>query len=254
MNYSYYCGLPNGMNVKKFILNRNEIEAFRKKAVRRGFVISCLLSLAGAGIGWFNTMDKGDSLSPLFALIPVPLIFSVSMIGNYRGIKRRMELLKSYTIAFDSVCIYREQKDTPDAEIFKGHLVEISRNRAGGFIIRGKHRDDLIMVPMKTENEEEFLHTLEQIMPITGQQPNLPAQRRQLLVIVLSIGSMIVFYVSQNKVVFTFSGLVFMSILVYSFISIRRNQQIDSRTKRLGWWLIYLLAISVFMMVMRWTG
>jgi hypothetical protein len=65
---------------------------------------------------------------------------------------------------------------------------------------------------------------------------------------------MTVVYVSDNKILVALSGLIVSSVLIRSFMQIRRNKNIDNKTKRSSYYKLLVLVSVVVVTIMKITS
>ncbi|MCT4589725.1 MAG: hypothetical protein N4A71_18020 [Carboxylicivirga sp.] len=103
--------------------------------------------------------------------------------------------------------------------------------------------NNAIIVPAQLERIDE----MEESLRANCQEEEKPVKTKSILqkltipFVFLTIGLMGVVYISSNKILVGIAGLVLTVVLIWSFINIQRNKNIDKRTRRSSYWTILVL-------------
>ena len=74
------------------------------------------------------------------------------------------------------------------------------------------------------------------------------------ILIISMLGLMASVYLSTNKMIVGITGVILIAFLGYSFYEVRRNKNIDEKTKKGMWWLILVLFSIIGTMYFKLTG
>ncbi|HET6225067.1 MAG TPA: hypothetical protein VFF27_02235 [Bacteroidia bacterium] len=225
--------------MEQFKLSPAAIKELVKKTYIK--VIPIVLIAATGGIV-ISESNRQDDVNILPVLIPVMLC--VLGFSFYRGIKMQRDLFESYRLIFDNERIIREQFNTTAIIIMYTEVTEITKDAKGNFNIKGKSKNDLIIIPTIVEDPVRLESILTEIKPITIKGSESFFKRNSWLTALVTIGLMLAVYVSNNKLLVGSSGVLLLVLMTYSFISIQRNKSIDRKTKSRTWFLI-IVVISV---------
>ncbi len=202
----------------------------------------------GLGVSYFNPNNQGDKVNVMPIVIPVA--FGAVAFGLFRGVNRQKQLFQSYCLTISETGIVREQKNTPTISLSFSDINEILKNSNGSFTIKGRTALDVIGVPAQIDNYQHLETTLNQIRPLNIKTIEPTAQKLRVPLIFLTLGLFAIVYLVSNKIIVGISGTTLTGILIYSFIQIQRNKNIDSKTKRSSYWVILVLfsviAITIF--------
>ncbi len=219
-------------------------DAGRFSELRKKIIIRSLLVLAPAvAVGLYIGL-RGAEPAILSIAIPVSIlgVTMASGFGLRRGIKRQKALYETYRLTVDENAVTREQQNTQTIRLLKSDITLITKNTNGSFTIKGKNPRDVIGIAPQIDNYEELEILLRQMRPFGGpvHQPLLERYGR-----FSGVGTLILFgavILSNNKTIVTLAGLVSIGLLVWSVIEVQKNKNIDAKTKR-G---MYLVIFPVF--------
>jgi len=205
----------------------------------------------GIAIVFFNSKEE-DILDVLPFMIPICL-FALGY-GLYIGLKRQKMLFESYKLIFSENTVVREQVNTPIINIQFDDIQSITKGRKGGYTIKGKNAVETILIPAQIDNYENLEILCNQIKPIEEfQQPKFDEKYR-IPFVLLTLCCMAAVYISDNKILVGISGLMVSGILIRSFIQIRKNKNIDNKTKRSSYYSLLVLVSVLVVTIMKITS
>ncbi len=214
----------------------------------RAIPLAILAASFGIGISYFNPNNQPDDANIMPFLIPC--VFGLVALGLYLGVSRQKVLFESYCLTISDMQIVREQKNTPTIVLPLSHVSQIIKNSNGSFTIKGKTKLDVIGVPAQIDNYGNLETSLHQICPLTTQTVEPLTQKLNFAIVVAMLGLMACVYLASNKIIVGISGTILSAVLIYSFIQIQRNKNIDSKTKRSSYTTILVLlsviAITIY--------
>jgi len=235
-----------------FKVKQDGFKHIKKKTIIMMLPVMLIVVTFGVVISLVNSKDKTTDVSVLPIIIPV-MVGAVGF-GIYRGINRQKYLFETYTLTITNNLITREQLNTPTVSIYFNEVKEITKNKKGGFTIKGTEAVDLIWIPIHIENPAELEKTLEQIHPITVKRKDTLLQKYPTLTAFATLGLMFCVYTVNNKIVVGLTGTLLVALLIWSFIKIRGSKNVDSRTKKAVWWIFLPLASVIGVMIIKLSG
>lgn len=234
-----------------------KIRATGFKEIKKQLIIKSLplllISVAfGVTIAFFNTKEKKDLLIVLPIIIPI-LIFGIGY-GLFIGLKRQKQLFQSFNLIFSENNVIREQINTPSINIQFGDVKSIIKNKNGSYVIKGKTTTQTILIPAQIDNYENLEMLFNQIKPIEEfSQPTFD-EKYKIPVLIFTLLCMAIVYISFNKILVGICGLIVSGLLIRSFIQIKINNNIDNKTKRIGYYSLLVLVSIVVVTIMKVTS
>ncbi len=201
---------------------------------------STLIIVAFAANFLIFYLGKTDN-SELIKILPVAIIVGLAAMGfgTYREYKHQTNLLSSYRLSLESNLISREQLNTPSVSIYINEIEKIIQYPTGALVIKSKNTNDQIIIPAKMENYDDLVQELNKIHPIQVGGTSSTAWRiKSILASVSGCALMVCVYTQTNKVVVSVSGILLLGILVWGLVEIQKSKQLDTRIKRMSWWVI----------------
>ncbi len=238
--------------MQQFRIRPDAFVELRKKVLMRSIPIMLIAASAGAVIPLINSQEKASDASFLFIFIPI--IIGVMGFSIWNSLKKQQKLLESYLLTIDGNVITREQLNTEEITIYFHEVKEIIRGNQGALAIKGFDKTEIIYVPTHIERYGELEALLSQIKPITA--PSATASLLQKVSPFLSlvgIGLMLTVYLASNKILVTIAGTLFLGLLGYSFYEVRRNKNIDKKTKNRIWFALVVALSIIATMYMKLT-
>jgi hypothetical protein len=225
--------------MRTFKYNAERFSELRKRIIIRALLVLVPAVAVGLYIGL-----SGAEPAVLSIAIPVSLFGAIvaSGFGLRRGIKRQKALYETYRLTIDQNAVTREQQNTQTIRLPKSDITLITKNRNGSFTIKGKNPRDVIGIAPQIEAYEELELLLRQMRPFGGpvHQPLLERYGR-----FSGLGALLLFaavFLSTSKTIVTLAGLVLIGLFVWSVIEVQKNKNIDAKTKR----SMYLVIFPVF--------
>ena len=184
----------------------------------------------------------------------IPIIIGALGFGLFKGINRQKGLFESYRLIINENEIVREQNNTQTISIPHNEVKSIIRSPKGILTIIGNSHTDIIGVPSQINNSEKLTQILSQISPITDSDKIPLTEKYKGVLILLMLGLMATVYISKDKLIVGITGTILILFLGYSFYEIRRNKNIDKKTKNGIWWLLVVLLSVIGKMYFILTG
>ncbi len=206
-----------------------------------GFLIPC-----------FNINDKEGYINVLPIVIPFGLLSIV--IGLYRGINTQKALFQSYSLTITNNLITRERINTPSISIYFSEVKEIVKNKNGSFIIRGKDNNDIIEIPAQIDEYSQLEMTLQKIQPIVLKSQIPFFEKYQSLMGFVNLGLMFCVVTVTNKIIVGLSGSLFVTLMVWSLIKIRKSKNVDNKTKKAVLLSIVVIVSIITVVIFKLSG
>lgn len=232
-----------------FKIRENGFDEIKKQLIIKSALFLLIAMSFAMAIIFFNAKDKKQLFDVLPFLLPT-FLFALCY-GIFRGLKRQKKLFQSYSLIFSESNLVRAQFNTPTITIPFGEIKSISKDRNGGYSIKGKTGVETIIIPAQIENVENLEILFYQIKPIENFQPPSFDEKYRIPMMLLTMSSMAVVFVSFNKILIGICCLIVSSLLIRSFIQIITNQIIDSKTKRIGYYSLLVLVSVVAVTIMK---
>lgn len=225
----------------------------RKKALLKMIPAFCGIIVFATVVNFMN--GNAEKITDISSII-IPGLISIALcaLGVMLGLKRYLDLLRSYTIVIDNSAITREQKNTPVVSINFLEIKEIIKNANQSFLIKSTSKGNMIAVPPQVENYNELEQLLNQIMPVTEKTKQPLYQKYSIVFSLAGLALMMVVYTVQNKIMVATGGTLLVGFLLWSLIQTQRSTQIDSTTKRSSWASLLVLASVIGMMIVKLTA
>jgi len=239
--------------MQQFKIPAEGLAKLRKKILIRSIPVMLISVAIGLAMSTFNNNTKNTDVDISFTL-PFILFFVLLMsFALYRGIKKQMTLLKSYTLIFENNTITRQQLNTPTIAISFSDITQIAKNKNGAFTIKTKNPRDVIGVPVQVENYNELEQLLNEIVLITEKRETF-IEKYKIVISVLTLGAIVTVYDVQNKFIAAAAGIVSIGILIWSLLEIQKNKNVDNRTRRNSWIVLIVVASIIGRIIVKLTS
>jgi hypothetical protein len=236
----------------EFQIKENGFAEIKRAMIVKTIPIAILAAGTGLAISHFNTNGQSTDVSVLPFVIPI--IVGALAFGLFKGINRQKGLFESYKLTINENEIVREQNNTQTISIPRNEIKSIIRNPKGILTIVGNSNTEIIGIPSQINNSEKLEQILSAIKPITDSDKKPLTEKYKGVLILLMLGLMATVYISKDKIIIGITGTILTLFLVYSFYEVRRNKNIDKKTKNGMWWLILVLLSVIGNMYFKLTG
>ena len=239
--------------MKQFKIRENGFKEIRKQIIIRTIPMTLIAVIVGLAIFEFNPNSNSSSDINVYPLI-IPILVGALAFGLFKGIKRQKAIYEKYLLIIDDSGITREQGNTPTIRLLFSDITKINKNNQGGFVITGKNVTNSIIVPAQIENLNQFENLLNEncSIPIGLSKPML--ERLIIPIVLFVLGLMAITYISTNKILVSFSGIILTAIMIWSFIKIQTNKNIDKKTRKNSYWIIIVIFSIVVIMFYKILG
>jgi hypothetical protein len=238
--------------MEQFRIRQDGFKDIRKAMLIRTIPLALFAAVGGLAIGYYNSAgQEGDNTG---LLVSIPFILLVLAFGLYRAVNRQKEIFNSYRLTIEQDGIRREQQNTPTIYISNTDLNEIVKHLNGSFTIKGNSSVDVILVPSQVENYEKLENLLSGLKPISAPATLPFLQKIRGLASVVVIALMAAVYISKDKMIVGVCGTLLLIAIGYSLFEIQRNKNVDHKTKRGMWVLIFVIASVIGVMYFKLTA
>ena len=236
----------------EFQIKENGFAEIKKALIIKTIPVAILAAGTGLTISHINSNGQTTDVNVLLFLIP--LVVGALAFGLFKGINRQRELFESYKLIVNEYEIVREQNNTQTISIPRNEIKSIIKNPKGILTIVGNSYTDVIGVPSQINNSEKLEQVLSEIKPITYSNKKPLFEKYKGVLILIVLGLMATVFISTNKLLVGITGSILILFLGYSFYEVRRNKNIDKKTKNSMWWLLLVLFSVIGNMYLKITG
>lgn len=234
-----------------FKIKSSGFDEIKKQSIIKAVPILLISMSFGIGIVFLNSKNKEDILYVLPFMLPI-MLFSLGY-GIYKGLKRQKMLFESYKLIFLEKNIVREQVNTPTVNIQIDDIKSIIKDKRGSYTIKGKTAEDIILIPSQIENHQNLEVLFSKIKPIEGVQQLPFDEKYKTPIAVLMLGSMATVYIATDKILVGICAVTCSVLFIWTFIKIRKNKNMDHKSKRIGYYLLLALLSVIAVTFMKIT-
>jgi len=174
----------------------------------------------------------------------VVIFILVFIVGYLIGKKRQKQAFYSYKLIIENDTLTREQDNVPGMRIPFNEIAAIEEINRGFLLVKGREKEDKIVVWPYIENFSQVRSLLESYCPVTPVVYKNIFQKYPALFGLLILASMALVYLNNNKIVVALSGVTVLSCMGWTFYKIRTSKLVATATKKWAWViLIFLLSI-----------
>lgn len=240
------------MLMKTFSIRPGGFKAIKKQILFRTVPTLIVAATLGIAISNNNLDNNDDSINVLPIIIP----FITLLIGGsiYVGLNRQKLIFNSYKLTVSQNQIMREQLNTQTISIYHLDIREITKQKNGTLIIKGKDPMDTIYVPAQIDNYLHLEKLLNDIHPLINKSNSSFSDKYQVLISILTLILFWIVYTVDNKIIIGFSGPALIAILIWSFVKIQKNKNIDKRTKSMSWISLIVMFSVIALTIIKLTG
>lgn len=237
-------------DAKQFKIKEDGFKEIRKQILMRSIPLMLISGTVGLLIFVFNTANKDLPEGNVLPYI-IPMILVFFALGTINVLKRQKAIYKSYELRIDENGIARQQASTPTISLLFSEIKSITKSKQGAYVIAGNNRSNLIIVPAQLEELDVLINIIQANcgLPISHPKPLL--ERLTLPIALVVIGLMATTYLSANKILVAISGVLLIALMGYSFIALQTNKNIDNRTSRSSYWMIFMILVIIGMIVSK---
>ena len=211
----------------------------KKRILTRSIPLVLISAVVGLSITFFSEKNQPDLLTWLIIILFIAAIMTYAII---KSIKTQKEAYNSYSLIFGNDFLSRQQNNLKSITLFFNEITQITENKFGDLIVKGQKSDHLIVISAFIEDHDEIKSALQALQPISEQNTKNIFQKYPLIAAVLPLGCMAAVYLSNNKIVVSVCGFIFIVFMLWSFFKLRSSTQIPDNVKRKAW--IALLVVA----------
>jgi len=238
----------------EYKIKENGFDEMKRKIVVKTTLIMIFAVIIGLVISYLNINTEKNELGILAVTIPIAII--AITIGIIKGVKKQKKISESYKLTITDKEIIREQVDTEPNIIPFDEIKSIEKNSKDWIIITGKKIINPIIIPAQIDNKiklEQELNNIMAIKPMNIEKTN-SIKANNLLIILIFIASLVTMFISSNNIVMITSGIISILILVYLIYVIQMSKNIDKKTKKIKWWLIFFVFFLITQIYFKFIG
>lgn len=225
---------------KQFKIKENGFKEVRQKILIRTIPLVFISGMVGLLILKYSPSYNANTEINVFPFV-IPVILCAFAFGIIKAIYRQKTMYESYKLEIDDSGITREQVNTPVIRILFTEINSITKNSQGGLVITGNSLANSILVPTQTQDLEVLENILLANCSVTISSSKSMIQRLMIPLIIAVLGLMAITYISTNKILVSVSGILLIAFMIFSFIQIQMNKNIDSRTRKSSYWVIIVI-------------
>src|SRR5215471_5538714 len=135
-------------SAQEYRIRPGGLNDIRKQALKTLLPFILLVLLIAPGIGYVTSGTIFSASEYLEMGAPMAVLL---LIGILIGLGRQKKFVNSYVLTIDNILLRRVQISTPDVEIYFNEIIEISKNKNGWLIVKGKYAGDIIYIPAQLE-------------------------------------------------------------------------------------------------------
>jgi len=225
----------------------------KKRIVTRLLVFVSIIGPGSILLMVLNTKNKEQDNYIVIPIVVV-LFIAVFFFSIRRAVKKQKELMDSYALVLTENMISRYLINTPTISLYYSEIKEISKTARGIFVIKGKHAEDIIIVPSQIENYEELEERLNNILPVAAYKPKTIFEKYPVPAALLSLALMFGVYGPRNKIVVLACSIPLTGIMIWSFYKIRVSKNLDKRVKRISWWMLLVMLSIIYITILKLIG
>ena len=235
---------------QKYILTDAYFAFLRKRFY---YVVApiCLLALITGFL--IATLQRGISIG---AIVVVPILLVVIIFSLRKSLVQVQKSWASYQLIIEPDSITRQQDHYETIKIFSHEITRIQAVTRGSIIVHGDQAKKQIIIPDTLENFDEVKAILVQWHKIDDIENKL--KQNTIIIYTAAVVTLVVMGIVMlgEKSPFILAlAIVFLLLLVSSFFFIQRSNAVDTKTKRVLWWIILPIIMvgtrTYFLLVMK---
>ena len=216
----------------EYYLTPEAVQVGQRATLTRLLLLAAAL-LAG-GFYYSHWVLQAETVVTLPFYILVVVTFTYSYLQNT---KQQKLTLESYRLLVEPDRISRFSASMPPLQLVATDITAITQYAQGALAITTADKYRAIYVPAQVTNRPELLRELTRFAPLTIVANKTWGERLMPFVSVGMIGLMGLFYLVNNKVVSTITGILLLGILSWSGWHLWRNENLLPQARRVRWFL-----------------
>lgn len=227
--------------MKVFKISEKQIKMEKKKILIYAVPIILVSLIVGLFIG-----IAGSGYKDIFLILPVLIVLTAAgvIIGIVYGNKINNDSLSSYKIELLDNSIKKYQKNISVIEIERSEVISITEVVNKGITIKTNNKNQYIYVPVFVEGYSELKESLSQWMNITLSEKNNSQFLKTILNVGVILGIAVTMLCEYSYIVIPV-GIVMIIVLLWSFVMILKNPQLDPKIKKNSFVIILPLIVIV---------
>ena len=236
--------------MKQFKIKENGFKEIRKQTLMRIIPMALIAVVVGLAIFEINSSKSSKSDINVYPIV-VPIVIGALAFGLNKGIKRQKVIYDTYELNVDADGITREQANTPTIRLLFSDITKITKSSKGGFVITGKSITNSILVPTQIDDLTGLENVLNENCTIRISTSKPLIQRLMIPILFAVLGLMAVTYVSTNKILVALSGTILTIVMIFSFVKIQTNKNIDKKSRRSSYSMLIVILSIIGIMIFK---
>jgi uncharacterized membrane protein YiaA len=225
----------------EYYLSPEVMPAIRQQVMRRMLFMGFLLMVGG--FCYSHYILKSEIT---VALSTCGLFLGVVIFSYFQSVKQQQALAANYRLLVTDAAITRTQAPLPTIRLAPAEITSISQNQAGVLTIATADQYRAVYVPRHVHNRDELLRELASYAPLTILTQKTLLEKLGAYAGFAMLALMGIFYLIDNKMVSTITGVLILGVLAWSGWHIWRNPNLLPQARRLRWYLpLVFLSILV---------
>jgi hypothetical protein len=224
----------------------------QRKLAQRILFLFIIMLIVLVVVPWLRSEEITNvDPSTVFTLV---IMLPILAFTFYNALKKQKAMLASYKLTIPDESITREMINVPVLVIHRQDIREITKNVDGTISVIGDSKLNAIGVPSRIEKKEELEILLSSIKPMTVKTSANWYQRYPFVIVTAVVALMFSVFYLENKFLSSVTGVAFVGVMIYCLIVIQKSKNVDTRTKRLSYFVIIPLLSVIGSLIMKWIN
>lgn len=182
------------------------------------------------------------------------LFLGIVVFVTLRTVKKQLNLMQSYRLIIGESTITREQLSLMPVTITQHDIKEIIKTRKGSIIIKLRQANSTLVIPYFIENYVGAEALVSNFGTVTKGKEAVVVQKLKMALPFLAIVLMVIVYAAEIKWLVGISGVLLLVLMVWSFIGIRGNKDLNPKIRASAWWLLLVALTVIFTVFLKLSG
>ncbi|WP_276372709.1 hypothetical protein [Chryseolinea sp. H1M3-3] len=237
--------------MQQFTVRPDSFKDIQNKIIKVTAFIFCVVLFFVIGLPMLISDDPANVGSSPYMIVLFGGIFAFSI---RNAVKRQKALFESFKLVIDDEKITRERLNTPVMVIYRKDVQRITKRSSGTFCIEGDSKLNAIGVPSQVDNYEQLEKALNAIKPIIVHTKKSFVEQMVFPIVLIVPGLFVGHFYITNNIFSIACGILLVLILVSSFYISVTNKNIDSRTKGVAYFSLFIVALIIFSLFKKFGG
>jgi hypothetical protein len=242
--------MPCPINMQQFKFNEDSFNKFLKKWRTITILIMAIVLVI---IAITNSLSNksGDISVTAYTILLMAAFYGFNI---YRGFKRQKKVMAAYSVTISEEGITREQYNTSSLHISFMEIKEIIKTKRGGYMIKGRDRTDVILIPRFIDDPEALEKALATMAPISYGGKAAAYRKLAPILSLVAIAMVIGVITLDNEIIVTVCAAIAIGLAAWGFYEIQRNKNVPHSAKRSSWFIIFYIVLIIYMAYSKLTG